>query len=540
MMVHPAGADLDRDGRHRHPAARGRATTARPPTPPPFPHKGRNALDAAVLGYMNVAALRQHIRPTERIHGIFTDGRRQAQHRARPAAARVVRARRRRSTPLEPLKARVLACLEAGADGRRLRRWTHEWQDPAYADMLDNAAAGRPVRRQRRARSAATLAEPDGDAAGGRQHRHGQRQLPGAVDPPDDRGRRPPGVPIHTPEFAALRRRPTRATGPCSTAPRRMAMTVADLWLGAGVARRRRRPRSPPRWPGGRRRPGGPRSSRSPGPGLRIPSPRQTADDRLRRRGVHARRGRHPPALLHQPRRPGLRPGQPARGGEGRAVRPLLPLAQEPAAAVPRRVRRRPRHHRRRRPIDATVGLRRAEELYDRVFFEYGDDSVAQLGGVHLACEQASNLLTKVLEWGRLMAYLEQSTRYIAYDARIGGRYRYYRDPDVLGVGARHPLRRRHGPAVRHLRRAACPMLADFFRERFPKDAADSDFVYRQAIRAKAFDAAAGHPARGVAVQRRHLRHRPGLRAAPAAHAGPPAARGPRLRRPDARPSCAR
>ena len=64
--------------------------------------------------------------------------------------------------------------------------------------------------------------------------------------------------------------------------------------------------------------------------------------------------------------------------------------------------------------IDATVGLRRAEELYDRVFLEYGDDSVAQLGGVHLACEQASNLLTKVLEWGRLMAYLEQSTRYIA------------------------------------------------------------------------------------------------------------------------------
>src|ERR671914_2333895 len=53
--------------------------------------------------------------------------------------------------------------------------------------------------------------------------------------------------------------------------------------------------------------------------------------------------------------------------------------------------------------IDATVGLRRAEELYDRVFMEYGDDSVAQLGGVHLACEQASNLLTKVLEWGRLM-----------------------------------------------------------------------------------------------------------------------------------------
>src|SRR5687768_13357603 len=60
----------------------------------------------------------------------------------------------------------------------------------------------------------------------------------------------------------------------------------------------------------------------------------------------------------------------------------------------------------------ATTGQGRAEQLYERVFFEYGDDSVAQLGGVHLACEGASNLLTKVLEWGRLMAYLEQSTRY--------------------------------------------------------------------------------------------------------------------------------
>ncbi len=141
--------------------------------------------------------------------------------------------------------------------------------------------------------------------------------------------------------------------------------------------------------------------------------------------------------------------------------------------------------------IDATVGLRRAEELYDRVFFEYGDDSVAQLGGVHLACEQASNLLTKVLEWGRLMAYLEQSTRYIAYDTRLGGRYRYYRDPEVLGSG----LGLRYiGDMDRLFDSYAelVPVMADFYRERFPKDTTDSDFVYRQAIRAKAFDAVRG------------------------------------------------
>ncbi len=86
--------------------------------------------------------------------------------------------------------------------------------------------------------------------------------------------------------------------------------------------------------------------------------------------------------------------------------------------------------------IDATVGVARAEQLYQRVFVEYGDDSVAQLGAVHLACEQASNLLTKILERGRLMSYLEQSTRYLAYDERLEGRYRYYRPPAVMNSRA--------------------------------------------------------------------------------------------------------
>jgi thymidylate synthase ThyX len=141
--------------------------------------------------------------------------------------------------------------------------------------------------------------------------------------------------------------------------------------------------------------------------------------------------------------------------------------------------------------VDATVGLRRAEELYERVFYEYGDDSVAQLGGVHLACEQASNLLTKVLEWGRLMAYLEQSTRYIPYDARLGGRYRYYRDAEVLTspLGARYVGEM---DALFDLYTAMLPGVTDWAREQYPKEAGDSDFVYKQTIRAKSCDAARG------------------------------------------------
>ncbi len=141
--------------------------------------------------------------------------------------------------------------------------------------------------------------------------------------------------------------------------------------------------------------------------------------------------------------------------------------------------------------VDATVGIRRAEELYDKVFFEYGDDSVAQLGGVHLACEQASNLLTKVLEWGRLMSYLEQSTRYIGYDSRLGGRYRYRRDPAVLAS----PLGTRYiGDLDRMFETYAAlvPTMTDWARDRYPKDPSDSDFVYRQSIRAKALDAVRG------------------------------------------------
>src|SRR5215210_4607630 len=135
--------------------------------------------------------------------------------------------------------------------------------------------------------------------------------------------------------------------------------------------------------------------------------------------------------------------------------------------------------------IDATVGVARAEELYEKVFFEYGDDSVAQLGGVHLACEQASNILTKVLEWGRLMSYLEQSTRYIAYDSRIGGRYRFYRDPALLNsaFGTRYV-----GDMDRMFDAYSLLIgkVTEHIRSTVAHNANDSDFIYRQATRAKA------------------------------------------------------
>ncbi len=142
--------------------------------------------------------------------------------------------------------------------------------------------------------------------------------------------------------------------------------------------------------------------------------------------------------------------------------------------------------------LDATVGLARAEELYERVFYEYGDDSVAQLGGVHLACEQVSNLLTKVLERGRVMSYMEKSTRYVAYDSRLpSGHYRYYRSPEVLSspLGARYVgdmdrLFDSYGEVLR--------AVHECYSRQAQEPGAEADLAYRRALKAKAYDAARG------------------------------------------------
>lgn len=136
---------------------------------------------------------------------------------------------------------------------------------------------------------------------------------------------------------------------------------------------------------------------------------------------------------------------------------------------------------------DPMVKLQRAEDLYDRVFSEYGDDSVAQLGGAHLACEQASNILTKVLEWGRLASYLEQSTRYIFFDKPLGDRYRYMIPAEI----AASPHRDDYVATMEWLFDRYSELigtLVPYYEALYPKQESDSNFVWRSTIRAKACD----------------------------------------------------
>ena len=130
-------------------------------------------------------------------------------------------------------------------------------------------------------------------------------------------------------------------------------------------------------------------------------------------------------------------------------------------------------------PFDPGTGSR-AERLYERIFLGYGDDSVAQLGGAHVACEWSSNVLTKVLQRPRLGAYLEQSTRYIAYDGDVRGLgYRYFRDPE-LGPGYEQSMN-----AIFDIYAQCLPIVRAWVDGSFPGEAGAAR---DRAIAAKALD----------------------------------------------------
>jgi thymidylate synthase ThyX len=126
----------------------------------------------------------------------------------------------------------------------------------------------------------------------------------------------------------------------------------------------------------------------------------------------------------------------------------------------------------------------RAADFYERIFVGYGDDSIAQLGGAHVACEWVSNVLTKVLQRPRLGAYLEQSTRYIAYDRPIEGtsRYRYYRD-ETLGPEYEAAM-----DEIFEIYSAAIPRVVAWAAVRYPAAEGESVKAHERAIKAKAFD----------------------------------------------------
>jgi amidohydrolase len=228
LMVHPADQDLlemnviaiatwevEYFGEGAHAAA--------------FPYLGRNALDAAVLGYNAVAALRQHIRSNERVHGVFT----KAGDKPNIVPDHTVAEWYVRSgtiASLQPLKERVLACLRAGADAAGCRM-EQRATCPEYSDLRTNPAMADLYRLNAERVGRAPVRRPENGVVGSTDMGNVSYLVP-AIHPMIKVA--PPGVAIHTKDFAGWAQAAEGDRAVLDGA-KAMAMTVADLWLRPDV-----------------------------------------------------------------------------------------------------------------------------------------------------------------------------------------------------------------------------------------------------------------------------------------------------------------
>ncbi len=141
---------------------------------------------------------------------------------------------------------------------------------------------------------------------------------------------------------------------------------------------------------------------------------------------------------------------------------------------------------------DAMVATQKAEEFYSRVLVGFGDDSVEELGGAHIACEFISRPVTKLVQDSRIGASpLEKSTRYVYFDKKINDRYLYYLDPDL--EASRHG--KKYIAAMDNLfgtYEDLVKPMKNYFEERFPKQSDETDRAYGSTIRAKVCDTIRG------------------------------------------------
>lgn len=225
MMVHPADADLatidaialqqllvEYSGLESHAAA--------------APHLGRNALDAAVLGYMAVATLRQHILPTERVHGIFLKSGDKPNIVPSEASTEWY-VRSNDVTSLAALKPRVLAALESGAHACGCSV-SHEWIGAAYADMVTNNTMG-TMYAHNALRLGRTVTDPrqGGHRVVGSTDMGNVSHLVPSIHPMIASA--PTGTSIHTKQFAQFARSPMADKAVLDGA-KAMAMTAIDYW----------------------------------------------------------------------------------------------------------------------------------------------------------------------------------------------------------------------------------------------------------------------------------------------------------------------
>lgn len=138
------------------------------------------------------------------------------------------------------------------------------------------------------------------------------------------------------------------------------------------------------------------------------------------------------------------------------------------------------------------AAIQKAQNFYDRILDGYGDDSIGELGGAHLAIENISMLAAKVVEDSRIGGSpLEKSTRYIYFDQKINGQYLFYQEP-ILMTSAFRDLYLETCNFLFDTYGKLIPPLTALIEQGFPKDPAISKSAYTAALRAKVLDCLRG------------------------------------------------
>lgn len=138
------------------------------------------------------------------------------------------------------------------------------------------------------------------------------------------------------------------------------------------------------------------------------------------------------------------------------------------------------------------LAIKKAQNFYDRILDGYGDDSIGELGGAHLAIENISMLAAKVIEDCRIGGSpLEKSTRYIYFDQKVQGSYLYFREP-VIMTSAWKSLYVSTCDMLFETYSKMIPPLTEYMEKQFPLDPNVTKIVYTATIRAKVLDCVRG------------------------------------------------
>lgn len=138
--------------------------------------------------------------------------------------------------------------------------------------------------------------------------------------------------------------------------------------------------------------------------------------------------------------------------------------------------------------LEASLNVAKAEDFYQRILVGYGDDSVAELAGAHVACENVSSLAGDLLTDSRIgLSPLEKSARYILFDKKVNGRYLWYRDPKLMSSS----FERLYSETMELIFDSYSkwvPMVLSYMKEAYPRTEDQTERAYESTMRAKACD----------------------------------------------------